>query len=140
MNTTVATFNNVSIDEHANIHTPQGSARLVDAEITYRGTHTITESKSAWSTPMVLIALGFAFFSFGTSLILLFLSRSERTFTRIVDVVEIRTPNLQHYVRGDGGMSFVGYANSWKSSLKQWELEQRDAYNLEVLSQRALAA
>ncbi|MDP3972557.1 MAG: hypothetical protein Q8P61_06580 [Candidatus Nanopelagicales bacterium] len=119
-------FGQVSVLDDGSVHTPAGSSWLAATEIEYRGSTPIVRSGGNWSVGMVIISCIVALFTCGLGLLLLFLSRSERTYTAVLDTVRVAGPGYVFIAQGPGGAAFTSWASSWRAQLveyQRWELQ-----------------
>lgn len=107
----------VTVSDDGFVTTPAGASALTHTSVEYEGTTPIVHSKGSWSPGMVVIACIVAIFTCGLGLILLFLSRSEKTATTVMDTVRITDGSYTYLAQAPGGASFVSWANTWRQSL-----------------------
>ncbi len=109
----------VTVNDDGTVNTPAGWSALTETEISYEGATPVVHSKGSWSPGMVVLACIVAIFTCGLGLILLFLSRSEKTQTTVMDTVKITGPNYTYLAQAPGGASFVSWTETWRSSMLQ---------------------
>lgn len=111
----------VTVLDDGTVNTPAGWSPLAETEISYEGATPVVHSKGSWSPGMVVVACIVAIFTCGLGLILLFLSRSEKTQTTVMDTVKISGPNYTYLAQAPGGASFVSWTQTWRTSLLQFQ-------------------
>ncbi len=132
----------VTVSDDGYVTTPAGVSALADTTVEFEGTTPIVHSKGSWSVGMIIVACIVAIFTCGLGLILLFLSRSERTATIVMDTVRISDGNYTYLAQAPGGASFVSWANTWRQTLvahqawvasaANWSLEPRAVTDIEM--------
>lgn len=116
--TPIAAFAEIQVYDNATVATPNGHAWLTDVRVEHSGTATVVGSKAQWSTTLVVIACVVALFTCGLGLILLFLSRQQRTESTMVDTVTITAPGWTYVAQGPGGAAFVSFLATWQTRIR----------------------
>lgn len=114
-------FGDVTVTADSQVITPAGSSWLAETELELGSPTSITTSTPTWNPAMVVVSIIVGFITCGLGLLLLFLSRSIRIDTVVMDTVTLKAPGYHYISQGYGGAQFVSWAGTWRQQLAVFE-------------------